>query len=183
MDLGGPGCIAWTNPNNIKLDDGSAATCYLAKTEETCQLAVYNFGFTTDDVPENATVTGVELAVQLSADTDSIIIDDEVYLRLEAGEIGPPGDNQATIIYWAAGWYWFLYGLMADLWGNPTLDGAIVRTADFGFYLRAQNINPSSPATCFIDVAQLRILYTIPEVAVTKGIPLSKRIGYPSRGL
>lgn len=182
LDLGAIGTV-WTNPNNAKVEDGQKASAYIPKMDQTTQLMLYNYGFTTDDLPENATVVGVELAVKHQGGSNNALSDLRVHLKVEETEADPPGDNHASASFWPLGLAWFFYGAMADLWGIPELDGAIVRSEWFGNYIQVQNSSDSTDEFAYLDATKIRVFYTVPEVAVIKGMPLSKRISFPSQGL
>lgn len=176
LDLGGP-CTAWTNPDNAKVEDGQGATALVPKTEMTCYLVLFNYGFTTDDLPENATVIGVELAVKRRTNLVHAALDSGIYLKIEESEADPPGDDLASLTFWPILFTWIIYGATANLWGIPELDGDIVRSQWFGNYLRAINIDAESDLYAYVDVTKIRVFYTVPEVAAAiKGIRLSKRL-------
>lgn len=183
MDLGGVGCEPWANPDNALLEDAQNASCPVPKMDDSCFLVLYNYGFTTTDVPENATITGVEVSVKRCADSATAVFDNGIYLKIEETEISPPGDNLGVIVPWPQMLDWAVYGALANLWGIPELDGDIVRSEWFGNYLKVANSSGDSNYGAYVDVTKIRVFYTVPEVAVKKGIPLSKRISFPSQGI
>jgi len=183
MDLGGVGCSTWTDPNKAKVEDGQGAQSLVPKMDSSCPLVLFNYGFTTEDLPAAATVVGVEVAVKRCTDETVKLMDSGIWLKIEETEVSPPGDNLASAIYWPTWFTWIVYGSLADLWGIPELDGDIVRSEWFGNYLQVQNLNGSMDYVAYVDVTKIRVFYTIPEVAVKKGIPLSKRISLPSQGI
>ena len=54
----------WLNETNVQADDGAVASCTIAAKNTTAVREQGNFGFSTAVVPDNATITLVELRVE-----------------------------------------------------------------------------------------------------------------------
>lgn len=54
------GSVSWTNPSNASSSDNTYATAFLAGNS-THWLWCTNFGFTSSDIPEGSTITGIKV--------------------------------------------------------------------------------------------------------------------------
>jgi len=151
------GTQAWTNPNNVTVDDTSTAA-WFSEDGVSLGLAATNFDFSS--IPAGATIDGIEVRV---GDYDSpstsalgwsecrlILADDsDGTENKEAELIDPPGASTDEV------------GGYDDLWSEGTITRADVQDSDWGFFLGG---TPSGhDRSIVIDFMQMRVFYTEAE--------------------
>lgn len=128
--INGGGSLDWTNPNNVKLDDGSYATCApdATTTTFTYHLRVTNFGFS---VPAGATINGVTFEVQANASNDAVA--GNLRLRqsqlVKAGALTGTADTTVSNLTTSDANY--TRGSASSLWG-ATLASTDTNASNFG---------------------------------------------------
>lgn len=156
-DATGTGTIAWLNPENARLSDGSYATAELVGAGESHYLKATNFGFA---LPTGSTVVGIIATVKRSSapqETTPIIRDTKVEL-VKGGVIG--GSNKASAEVWPMGTDGIAeYGNATDLWGREWLYSDI-NASTFGIALAANSVAIVGPdGTARVDAITLSIFY------------------------
>lgn len=103
---------AWVNPNNIKLDDGSSATCSSSAdfSVSSAQLNATNFSF---GIPAGAVINGI--VVQIKRAKNRITINDNTVTVLKAGATTA---NRRVVGTWPDSLEYISYGSPTDLWGT-----------------------------------------------------------------
>ena len=111
---------SWNNPTNAQGSDGNRAICDVYKSTYGDWLRCVNFGFTDSDIPANAIIEGITVAVECQAETAGYISDSAVYLRTTSGQVGDDGSiattwptSDDTLEHGAVDDDWSLLGLMA----------------------------------------------------------------------
>ena len=113
---------SWTNPNNIRVADGSnadATTYALAGTLGNGQYSdslVANFDFSGQGIPAGSTFTGIEVSVIRDATTASKVLDNHIAVRKGTG--GTLSIDKASATNWPTTFTSASYGNTAsDMWG------------------------------------------------------------------
>lgn len=125
----GTGFFAWTNPNNIKLDDGSTAFAKNTNAgglEPSDDLDCKGFDFSA--IPTNAAIVGVKVEVERHYVGSAV--GDALVCLLKAGV--QTGDNKIGINDWSSSPRVDTFGGPSDLWGL-SLSVADIKDPDFGF--------------------------------------------------
>ena len=146
----------WTNPTDAATINATDAYQQLAKSEYGDWLRLTNYGFTTGDIPEGATIDGIEVEVTHDVNIENTAKDNAFYLRKSTGQAS---DNFASASFWAFGGDTEAnYGGAADDLGF-TGDDSDVRSSSFGVDLSVFNDSSSSP-TPRVDCIRIRVHYT-----------------------
>jgi hypothetical protein len=151
----GGGTVAWTNPTNIELADGTNATCVpgLATTDD---LRGGTFGFS---IPAGATISGILLEVNASAGVNAVEKFNTVVL--EGG--GGASANRATAATLTTSLSIFSFGSSADLWGT-TWTPAQINAGTF-----VPNVtfvsSGGAPGTISVDFFRVTVTFTTPNSA------------------
>lgn len=89
---------AWSNPGNAVSDNGSGSNNVtgFSAPEGTDYLLVYNFGLTSSDIPSGATITGVEVQVELQRANANIRLDGAIISK--DANAGSPTIHEATTL-------------------------------------------------------------------------------------
>ncbi len=117
-DNGGGG-IAWTNPNNIKLEDGSRASSGLIGPGGggglPNSLKASNFGF---NLPSNAVIDGIKLRAKVQSFA-SAVTDFDIHLESTGGVTTAPTSNTPNFGQaWTGSLAWLTWGGSTSLWGR-----------------------------------------------------------------
>jgi hypothetical protein len=158
----------WNNPEYAASSNDSRAISDVQNTAFSDWLRCVNFGFATGDVPEGATIDGIEVAIERHAETDNDIIDSAIYLRTSAGQ---SGDNKAAAGYWPETDAIATYGASDDDW-NAGYDDDDIRDATFGVDISAFNDQPSQQREARIDHVQIRVYYTEAGAGGDAAVPM-----------
>lgn len=149
------GDTAWTNTNNIKVDDSSFASSTISSSNKTQYLVASNFGFA---ISSNAIIQGIEVEINRKAYNSNRISDYEVLLIDTGGS--QYGNNKAD-----TGTFWpttavgaaVTYGGSSDVWGS-SIDYADVNASTFGVAIRASTTIES---TAYVDYVKVTVHYVI----------------------
>ena len=144
----------WTNPGNAVSSNDQDATNAVSKNKSTYYLRTYNFGFTTADVPEGATIDGIEVDIECAASVADRIMDSECWLRDASGRIGT---SQHLAGYWPTGDAYRTHGGATNKWGTSIGDAAI-RASTFGADLVA--LCDGNAADAYVDHIRIRVYWT-----------------------
>lgn len=146
---GGVDGIAWFNPGNAAVNDGSNAVTTLNQLEHTNYLKATGFGYS---VPSNATVTGVR--AELDGDAAGVphavkLVKNGVILTTAdaASEAGPDG--------------YTYFGGLSDLWGE-TWTPADINASNFGLVYYLEDDGVASATTVSVDHIRLTVSYSLP---------------------
>lgn len=121
---------AWSSPNNCKFNNSIYTSCSLNNTYGDW-LRCTNFSFGTGDIPEGATIVGIEVGIDGIGEFAGESKDSAIYLRKTAGQIGDNGADATT--YWPTTDTdtYAVHGGSEDDW-NASLADADIRGSDFG---------------------------------------------------
>jgi hypothetical protein len=151
--------VDWTNPNNIKADDGSyttAAIAYVMPQSGTYRLKAQNFDFSA--IPDGSTIDGILVEIERKASVASRLQDYRVQLLDASGNL--VGANKGSSTYYTTSDVVASYGNATDTWSaSPT--AAMVKDADFGVVLSTKNA-VSGTVTASVDFIRITIYYTPP---------------------
>lgn len=147
----GPG---WLNPDNAKADDTSYASCSLNKLYNSDWLLLTNFGFTSGDIPNGATIDGIEFVIGRKSRSIDVSYDSALYLY----DDGQVGNNLASATKWPTSISEATYGGAMDMCGTSLTQADIVATT-FGVQLSAYG-SSSESAVLDVDFIKIRVYYT-----------------------
>jgi hypothetical protein len=157
-DAAGVGSIAWTNPNNAKLEDNIRATASLKVGEISHYLKVTNFGF---EIPESATVTGIKVTSLRkggSGSSEGLVVDNQA--RLVKAGVVQASDKSLATGYPLEVAKFVTYGGPEDLWGG-TWAASDINGTGFGFATSAKNADTEEAGSAQIDVIKVTVYFTI----------------------
>ena len=144
------GTVAWSNPTNVELQDGSSATIIVSGAQVSHYLRASGYGFS---VPTGATIDGIMATVWK---TQGPCLDYSVFMM----KTGAEATNNMAHSYpdWpGTGTSVVSYGGPTNLWGvswTPT----DINNSGFGFSLSAKN-GLSGTNTCGIDAVKITVYY------------------------
>jgi hypothetical protein len=159
--LGGAGLTAWATPANIVSDNNAVATFNAGGGGSSSEfLRATGFGFTAADVPDGATILGIEFLVGRTNSGTIQPTSEQLYaLKGAAGTAADrAGTNKSAEDYLQAAEDADLFGDANDLWGT-TWTPAEVRAAAFGLEYQSTF---SSSQIITVDYVQARIIYSPP---------------------
>lgn len=145
------GGTSWTNPNNIKVQDGAVATA-IATTSQTSDLQATNFGFSAAGV-----ISGIQVDIKCSTSTGAPTLNP--VLSKASAAYGTR--KVATVDNTSLGFISF--GGPTDLWGG-TWSLADVNGAGFGCQFYA--LNASGSSTFSVDFVRITVYSTVPASSV-----------------
>lgn len=167
VDDGGSGDAEWQNPENAGAEDASyAATGYCTSLENPHDiLRGTAFGFDSSDIPDDATITGIEARFKVyyeKSGSSYLFVTDHVFLVYDGAQVG---DDQKDNAPWPEGVgaaAKLEYGGDGELWGYGEITPAIVRDSSFGFDLQPywSNIFGYHSAAGRCDVMEMRVYFT-----------------------
>ena len=158
----GGGAVAWTNINNVKVDDGNRATVGSGLSNV---LRASNFGFT---VPTDATITGIKFRVQKFRNGGTW---EEVLLRLRNSDGTSVGNNLASSLQFEPGFDPppSEVGGSNNLWGLAAWDPSTVNNSNFGVVYQIQG----DVSTAEVDFVEITVYYnkipTAPDLVSPTG--------------
>jgi hypothetical protein len=151
----------WTNPDNIKANDGAIAACQGVSTGTSYSyyLKGTNFGFA---IPAGATIDGILFELERARQNVALtgIYDSEVKIIKADGSIG--GTNKAvTGTNWGTGYSIISYGSSTDKWGESWTEGDI-EDADFGVALSVRIVGDGDMVSgkANVDFFRITVYYT-----------------------
>ena len=153
------GDVSWSTPSNaLAVDsdvfDSAFASATIPVSGSTDVLKLTDLGL---NVPTDATIIGIELAVWRYASDYGFVFDETVRLY-KAGVI--VGDNKADAGTWPAAENGFHYGGPTDLWGT-TWTGAELNASGFGVGVQALNNSGAVVPVAYFGFATIRVHYTV----------------------
>lgn len=132
-DATGAGTAAWSNPGNVKAEDGSCATAESSEkaSKESHYLKATNLGFA---IPSSASIKGISVEVRRKRKALSVASVEDKRVRIIKGGTVKEAQDKAV----SKGWGWSLagqsYGGPEDLWGQ-TWTPSDINASTFGFAL------------------------------------------------
>lgn len=146
VDSGSGGNVAWTNPSNALVEDGTTAqSLNIGGGNVSNQLIVKTFGFT---IPSTAIIDGIVMEVKCNANRGST---PNVFLNYNGGTSKAPTASNPN--WGVTGLTWLTYGGPTDLWGKAWTP-ADINDALFGGSISA---SPFSGSGWTYDVDSVRI--------------------------
>jgi len=129
---------SWSNPGNITASDNSYAQCDFSSVSTSQILRATNFGFDTDDVPEGATILGIEVGIERTDGAGDQIFELLVRLRTSSGQTG---DDKSNGDGFPSSDAEKVYGASDDDW-SAGLSDSDIRSSGFGVDFRAERQDP-----------------------------------------
>lgn len=148
----------WSNATNTQSSDDARATSNLTNGQkDSANLRVTGLGF---NIPSNATINGIEIVVERSADTSSAIRTKSVQL-LDAGTATGTAYDGTAGTFWPTTDATITYGSSTELWGGSWTASKINNT-NFGLHLSAQRDSSVSGGgiSARVDNVTIKIYYT-----------------------
>lgn len=149
----GTTAVGWPSATNALVNDDVPAELSIPADSESANLEVRGFGFA---IPENATITAVELLVHRSS--DGADIRDEIVCLLVGGSSSTDvskGDD------WTVTSAPTSYSRSAGSWGVGLTPSAI-NASSFGARVRAKN-RDLAPAVVSVDAVEITVRYCLPN--------------------
>ncbi len=152
------GTVAWSNPNNIKVDDSSYATFTSATNVSSHYLQASNYGFT---IPAGATINGIEVNIKRKGSSTGGTThtrDTIVSIVKSDGSIGTT--NKALLTTdWPLTEATQTYGTSSDLWGE-TWAVSDINNSNFGMVVQAKNQTSAANPTGSVNFISIKVTYT-----------------------
>jgi len=151
----------WAGTGNTTSSNSSFATSNLSDDEWSDWLRLTNFGFTTDDIPDGATITGIEFRIERMQEDSNNIQDYHIYARNGSGQTG--SDQKATGVNWPVdpSKAYRTYGGTGDLLGATWADSDI-RASTFGLDIAIfKNGTAGTSRLGSIDHVEIRVEYEV----------------------
>lgn len=166
------GGTAWTNPGNVFVQDGVAASCAITVAAFNTQyIKATHFGFA---IPLNATITGIAVIAVVKGSNSVDLTDNSVRLY-RAGVL--TGIDHANGNTWSTIFANQNYGSSVDLWGAAWTP-ADINDPNFGVAYAAQN-NGSITRSVFVDFISVQVFFSTPAAS---SLPLGWTNGASSLG-
>lgn len=151
---------AWTNYDYAKADDTSyASDAPGASKSSLVFLSVFNFGFSSSDIPSGATINGIEFIINRYANNANMI--EDCLLRTILGTSGndrtQKGDNLPSATKWPTSLTDATYGGATSLF-NTTWTQSNILDSSFGILLELKCAATAS--TGYVDYIKIRVYYT-----------------------
>lgn len=149
------GTVAWTNPGNITLDDGSyAQASILFSNAYTNYLVASNFGFA---IPDGSQIDGILVEIdRMKTPSSDSVTDNSIVIRKSNGTYGTV--NKAIAGEWPTVFTYQNYGGAEDLWGE-SWTAADINNSNFGVAL-SSNFMPDIQSIGRVDVIRMTIYYS-----------------------
>lgn len=164
------GTVAWSNTENIKVDDSNYSTVTTTYPEISNRLTATNFGFS---IPAEATINGIIVENKSKDSLNGLNSWDEVKL-IKGGVVS--GTNHRPLIDGTNEVY-AETGSSSDLWGI-SLTPSDINSSDFGVGFYEQPGSTDNPRTISVNHVRMRVYYTestTPTVGVKYPLPAFKR--------
>ena len=156
------GSVAWTDPNNIKLNDGNNALALAVSITISEVLRGYNFGFSFSGV----TIDGIEARYERSGVSCTTRIE-----RLYNSSGNLVGTNKSDSASWGSLTTRTIGGA-SDLWGASWSESSI-ESSNFGLGIQVDLFGsggfPPSPGSGAVDYLQIRVYYTLSAPTAPSG--------------
>lgn len=173
-DNAGVGTIPWSNPTNVGIADGNAATVTFGGGGGTSHyLEATGFGFS---VPIGATIVGVSVSILRGMQVSFTRCTDNVVSLIKGGVVS--GSNKASASLWPLDLAYANYGGSSDTWGM-TLTPADINASNFGI---AISITDVASAVAQVDFIGMTVYFAVGTAlaAQTEGIAIAqKAVGAP----
>lgn len=152
------GAVAWTNFNNIKLDDNTYATAIFTPGQISNYLVASNFGFT---VPSEKLITGIEVTVKRHAANaiDRLVYDDTIQL-MKAGILVGLRDEIFVERIWSDVDETVTYGSSTNLWGAQ-FKASDINDAGFGVSFACWG-DTLTTTTAYVDYIKVKVHFYEP---------------------
>lgn len=152
------GTLAWNNADRLNSTDNVTTSFNTTGTSLSRYLKGLNFGF---DVPDNATITGIELIINRirTAGTTGEIEDDTIRL-VKGGTV--VGDDLSQGDDWKTGAVNRFFGSSTEMWGT-TWTPADVNATNFGAVMSAKGTTAGTDRTGNVDNYSINVYYTMPS--------------------
>jgi hypothetical protein len=151
------GYAEWSIPDYAKTDDSNSTVTAPSRKNNSDYLTLTNFGFTSSDIPDGATINGIEFVINRSHGEADNVYDVLLYLLKNGTQ---HGSNLASATKWTTSFTDATYGGATNLCGGSWTQADIL-DADFGFQLSIKaTTNPESGKTSKVDYGKLRVYYT-----------------------
>ncbi len=144
--------VQWSDPDFAKADDTSYATCAPHKDTYGDWLRLTNFGFTSGDIPDGATINGIEFVINRYCNTANSMSDSALYLY----DDGAVGSNLASATKWPTTAEDATYGGATNMCGTTLAQTDIVAST-FGVQL---SVAKSNVGEGYVDYIKIRVYYT-----------------------
>ena len=145
------GTVAWSNPDNAKVEDGAYAICGIASIVTYHYLKATNFGFS---IPTGATINGIKIEIK-QYETDGSVTDNVVKIVKADGTYGT--ENKAIGGGWVDGVNAYVtYGGVSDLW-SETWTAEDINDADFGVGI---SVIAGAYSAGYLDHIRITVYYT-----------------------
>lgn len=125
---------------------------YVYNSAATILLPDINFGFDLSEIPDGATITGIQFTVVRRSTVAAQQIDEVVTLNGVSGGV----NNYAKTTAWGNTMTSHVYGSSVDTWGNP-LQTSQVKSAGFGLRIQVRTITGTPQAE--IQKVQIAVTY------------------------
>jgi hypothetical protein len=145
----------WSNPDYAKADDTSYAICPVTKNTYGDYLLLTNFSFSSSDIPDGATINGIEFIICRYAEYADYISDSSLYLY----DDGAVGNNLASATKWPDSEAEATYGGATNMCGTSLTQSDIVAST-FGVRLSAANSHTDIAIDAIVDYIKIRVYYT-----------------------
>lgn len=134
---------------NLAADDGAEGA--LAGTHTEYQATAFDFS----GVPENATITGIEVEIERHSDTANAAVDAVVNLLGISGGSA----NKARRSVWPNVATVETFGGPTDLWGSQAISGATIQQTAFGARFIAERAASATPMIGGVDFIRMKVYY------------------------
>jgi len=152
-----PSTSGWIDPDGARSPGGGKAASSANTASYSGDLSVRRFEL---DIPEGATIEGVQVTIVRQANRASAVRDEVVSIQGKGGAIG--GNRADTSTSWPTALEPHDYGSLTDTWGASAaeLSPGVLGANDFRVVIRARlSGQGGSPATASIDDVVVRVAY------------------------
>jgi hypothetical protein len=162
------GSVVWTNPSNAASDDGSYATSGSLFLTGSHWLWSVNYGFSTSDIPDGSTITGIEIDLDRKSTrgsgTEPTLGSIAYYKLIKAGaETGTQKTDTTTL---PTSDTVISKGGDGDMWG-ATISDSDARSSTTGLSYAYYEDGYGS-FTAYADAMRMRYYYTAPVTFLNK---------------
>lgn len=146
----------WDNDDNIKAADGNCTTTPINKNGGLSGvLRLTSFGFSSSDLPSDATLNGIEVAINRKCIYTDAVSDSELYLIYSSS---PISSNFASATKWPTSLGEVIYGSSSNMLGATSLTWSQLTNTGFGATIKLVN-SYSSNDVASVDYLKIRVWY------------------------